>query len=145
MATRTVPGHWSGNLIKGVRNGSAVGSLVERTTHLVILARLDGTDAGSARQGFTRKLQHVPTAPLRNTLTYARGKEMAENDRLAQRLAIRVLFADPHSPGQRGTNENTKGLLRQYLPQGRALSGYTQRELKAIAHRWNTRPRKCLN
>lgn len=144
VASRTVPGHWEGDLLKGARNGSAVGTLVERTTRLVILARMEGTDAVSAREGFTRKLQHVP-APLRKTLTYDRGKEMAEHARLAQRLAIRVFFADPHSPWQRGTNENTNGLLRQYLPKGTDLSGYTQRELNAIAHRLNTRPRKCLD
>ena len=144
VATRTVPGHWEGDLIKGARNGSAVGSLVERTTRLVILARLDGTDALSAREGFIRKLKHVPT-PLRKTLTYDRGKEMAEHEHLAHRLAIRVYFADPHHPWQRGTNENTNGLLRQYLPKGTNLSGYTQRELNVIAHRLNTRPRKCLN
>ena len=144
VATRTVPGHWEGDLLKGVRNGSAVGTLVERTTRLVLLARMDGTDATSARQGFTKKLRHVP-APLRKTLTYDRGKEMAEHERLAERLAIRVFFADPHSPWQRGTNENTNGLLRQYLPKGTDLSSYTQRELNAIAHRLNTRPRKCLH
>ena len=144
VASRTVPGHWEGDLIKGARNGSAVGTLVERTTRLVILARMEGTDAVSAREGFTRKLRHVP-APLRKTLTYDRGKEMAEHARLAQRLAIQVFFADPHSPWQRGTNENTNGLLRQYLPKGTDLSAYTQRELNTIAHRLNTRPRKCLN
>ena len=144
VAARTVPGHWEGDLLKGARNGSAVGTLVERTTRLVILARMEGTDAGSACEGFTRKLRHVP-APLRKTLTYDRGKEMAEHERLAQRLAIQIFFADPHSPWQRGTNENTNGLLRQYLPKGTDLSGYTQRELNAIAHRLNTRPRKCLD
>ena len=144
VAARTVPGHWEGDLIKGARNGSAVGTRVERTTRLVILARMEGTDAVSAREGFTRKLRYVP-APLRKTLTYDRGKEMAEHERLAQRLAIQLFFADPHSPWQRGTNENTNGLLRQYLPKGTDLSGYTQRELNAIAHRLNTRPRKCLN
>jgi IS30 family transposase len=144
VATRTVPGHWEGDLIKGARNGSAVGTLVERTTRLVLLARMDGTDAWSAYQGFTKKLRQVP-APLRKTLTYDRGKEMAEHERLAQRLAIQVFFADPHAPWQRGTNENTNGLLRQYLPKGTDLSGYTQRELNAIAHRLNTRPRKCLH
>ena len=141
VAARTVPGHWEGDLLKGARNGSAVGTLVERTTRLVILARMDGTDAGSACEGFTRKLRHVP-ATLRKTLTYDRGKEMAEHERLAQRLAIQIFFADPHSPWQRRTNENTNGLLRQYLPKGTDLSGYTQRELNAIAHRLNTRPRK---
>ena len=144
VAARTVPGHWEGDLIKGARNGSAVGTLVERTTRLVILARMEGTDAGSARAGFTKKLRHVP-APLRKTLTYDRGKEMAEHERLAQRLALQIFFADPYSPWQRGTNENTNGLLRQYLPKGTDLSGYTQRDLNAIAHRLNTRPRTCLN
>jgi len=144
VATRTVPGHWEGDLIKGARNGSAVGTLVERTSRLVLLARMEGTDATSAREGFTKKLRHVP-ALLRKTLTYDRGKEMAEHERLAQRLAIRIFFADPYSPWQRGTNENTNGLLRQYLPKGTNLSGYTQRELNAIAHRLNTRPRKCLD
>jgi IS30 family transposase len=144
VVPRTVPGHWEGDLIKGARNGSAVGTLVERTTRLVILARMEGTDARSARQGFTKKLRHVP-APWRKALTYDRGKEMAEHERLAERLAIQIFFADPDSPWQRGTNENTNGLLRQYLPKGTDLSGYTQRELNAIAHRLNTRPRKCLN
>ena len=143
VATRTVPGHWEGDLLKGARNGSAVGTLVERTTRLVLLAKMDGTDATSAYQGFTKKFRHVP-APLRKTLTYDRGKEMAEHERLAQRLAIQIYFSDPHSPWQRGTNENTNGLLRQYLPKGTDLSRYTQRELNAIALRLNTRPRKCL-
>ena len=144
VATRTVPGHWEGDLIKGARNGSAVGTLVERTTRLVLLARMEGTDARRAREGFTKTLRHVP-ALLRKTLTYDRGKEMAEHERLAERLNIRVFFADPYSPWQRGTNENTNGLLRQYLPKGTDLSGDTQRELNAIAHRLNTRPRKCLH
>ena len=144
VATRIVPGHWEGDLIKGARNGSAVGTLVERTTRWVIRARMEGTDATSARQGFTKKLRHVP-ALLRKTLTYDRGKEMAEHEQLTQRLAIQIFCADPYSPWQRGTNENTNGLLRQYLPKGTDLSGYTQRELNAIAYRLNTRPRKCLN
>ena len=144
VMTRTVPGHWEGDLIKGARNGSAVGTLVERPTRLVLLARMDGTDATSAREGFTKKLRHVP-ARLRKTLTYDRGNERAEHEQLAQRLAIQLVFADPYSPWQRGTHENTTGLLRQYLPKGTDLSGYPQRALKAIAHRLNTRPRKCLN
>jgi len=144
VATRIVPGHWEGDLLKGARNKSAIGTLVERTTRLVILARMEGTDATSARQGFTKKLRHVP-ASLRKTLTYDRGKEMAEHEQLAQRLAIQIFFADPHSPWQRGTNENTNGLLRQYLPKGTDLSTYTQRELNAIAYRLNMRPRKCLD
>ena len=123
MATGTVPGHWEGDLIKGARNRS---------------------DARSARECFTKKLRHVP-APLRKTLNYDGGKEMAEHEQLAQWLAIQIFFADPYSPWQRCRNQNTNGLLRQYLPKGTDLSGYTQRELNAITHRLNTRPRKCLD
>ena len=144
VATRTVPGHWEGDLITGARNGSAVGTLVERTTRVVILARREGTDARSARVGFTKTLRHVP-APLRKTLTDDRGKEMVEHEQLAQRLAIQIFVADPYRPWQRGTNENTHGLLRQYLPKGTDLSGYMQREVNAIAHRLNLRPRIWLN
>ncbi len=105
----------------------------------------DGRDrCHECREGFTKKLRHVP-ALLRKTLTYDRGNERAEHARLAERLAIRIFFADPYSPWQRGTNENTNGLLRKYLPKRTDLSGYTQRELNASAHRVNTRPRKCLN
>jgi transposase, IS30 family len=83
-------------------------------------------------------------ASLRKPLTDDRGKEMAEHEQLAHRLSLQVFFADPHNPWQRGTNEHTNGLLRQYLPKGTDVSTYTQRELNVIAHRLNTRPRKCL-
>jgi IS30 family transposase len=118
VATRIVPGHWEGDLIKGARNGSAVGTLVERTTRLVILPRMEGTDARSAREGFTKKLRHVP-ALLRKTLTYDRGKEMAEHERLTKRLAIQVFFADLYSPWQRGTNENTTSCCVSICPKAR--------------------------
>ena len=144
VTTRTVLGHWEGDVIQGTRNGSAVGTLVERTTRLVMLARMTRTDARSAREGCTKTLRHVP-ALLRKPLTYDRGKERAEHACWAERLAIRIVVADPYSPWQRGTNENTNGLLRQCLPKGTDLSGYTQRELNASAHRLNTRPRKCLD
>jgi hypothetical protein len=138
VATRTGPGQWEGDVLKGARNGSAVGTLVERTTRLGLLARMDGPEAASAY--FTRKLRRVP-APLRNTLTDDRGKEMVEHQRLAHRLAIQVFFTDPHSLWQRGSNEHTHGLLRQDLPKGTSLSGYTKRELNALAPRLNSRPR----
>ncbi|MEO8340866.1 MAG: IS30 family transposase, partial [Nitrospirota bacterium] len=145
VATRTVPGHWEGGLIKGARNGSAVGAVVDRTTRLVLPTRMEGTDARSACLWFTKKLRHVP-ALLRKTPTDARGNEMAKHKPLAQRLAIKLFVADPYSPWQRDTNENTHGLLRQYhLPKGTDLSGYTQRELNAIAHRLNACSRKCLS
>jgi transposase, IS30 family len=118
VATRTVPGHWEGDLIKGTRNGSAVGTLVERTTRLVILAKMHGTDATSARAGFTKNLHPVP-ALLRKTLTYDRGKEMAEHEQLAQRLAIQIFFADPYSPWQRGTNENIVACCASTCPRAR--------------------------
>jgi len=101
VATRTVPGHWECDLLKGTRNRSAVGTLVERTTRLVILAKMTGTDATSARQGFTKKLQPVP-AMLRKTLTYNRGKEMAAHEQLAKRLAIRVFLPIRIVPGNGG-------------------------------------------
>ena len=144
VAPRTVPGHWEGDLIKGARKGSAVGTRVERTTRLVLRAKMDGTDATSARAGFTNNLRPVP-ALLRKTLTDDRGNERAEHEPLAQRRAIHIFFAAPYSPWPRGTNANTNGLLRQSLPTGTDLSGYTQRELNASAHRLNTRPRTCLN
>jgi IS30 family transposase len=132
VATRTVPGHWEGDLLNGTRNRSAVGTLGERTTRLVILAKMTGTDATRARQGFTKKCRHVPPM-LRKSLPYDREKERAEHEPRAKRLVIRVFFADPHSPWQRGTNENTNGLLRQYVPKGTDLSRYIQRELNASA------------
>ena len=143
VVTRTVPGHWEGDLLKGARNGSAVGTLVERTTRLVILARMEGTDATSARRGFTKKLRHVP-ALLRKTLTYDRGKEMAEHERLAQRLAIQLFFADPHSPWQRGGIENANGLLRRDMPRKTRLSDYTDDDVEDVIWNLNSTPRKCL-
>ena len=104
------------------------------------LAGSHGRD-GCARayQDFTKTLGHVPT-PLQKTLTYDRGEKLAEPERVAHRLSLQVCVVDPHSPWQRGPNEKTNGLLRQYLPKGTALSTNTQRELTAIAHRLNTRP-----
>ena len=120
VATRTVPGHWEGDLIKEAHNGSAVGTLVERTTRLVILARLEGTDARSACHGLTNKLEHM-RAPLRTTLTDDRGNEMAKHERLTYRHSIRVFFADLDSPWQRSTNENTKWAAAPVSAQGHQL------------------------
>ena len=103
MATRTVPARWEGDLLKGACDSSAVGTLVERTTRLALSARMERTDARSAREGFTKHLRHVP-ALLRKTLTYDRRKEMAARERFAQRVAIQVFFADSQSPWQRGTD-----------------------------------------
>jgi transposase, IS30 family len=140
---RQVAGHWEGDLLKGARNASAVGTLVERKSRFVLLAKVDGADAESVLDGFTRRLRTLPTR-LRKTLTYDQGKEMARHPELTERLHLRVYFADPHSPWQRPTNENTNGLLRQYLPKGMDLSTLSQRSLTQVATALNTRPRKCL-
>lgn len=141
--TRAVPGHWEGDLIKGAGNRSAVGTLVERTSRFIVLARMAGTDAEAALAGFTRALR--PLRPeLRKTLTYDQGKEMARHEELAQRLELRVYFADPHSPWQRPSNENANGLIREYLPKGLELSTISQAQLNALAERLNGRPRKVL-
>jgi transposase, IS30 family len=140
---RQVAGHWEGDLIKGAHNASAVGTLVERKSRFVLLAKVDRPDAESVLEGFTRRLRTLP-ASLRKTLTYDQGKEMARHQELAERLHLRVYFADPHSPWQRPTNENTNGLLREYLPKGMDFSALSQRYLTQVATALNTRPRKCL-
>ena len=140
---RLVPGHWEGDLIKGAGNRSSVGTLVERTSRKLVLVKLADAKAETARDGFAAGLLAVP-APLRLTLTYDQGKEMARHKELAALTGLRVYFADPHAPWQRGSNENTNGLLRQYLPKGTDLSVFSQAELDAIATRLNSRPRKTL-
>jgi len=144
VETRRVPGHWEGDLIKGRANRSAVGTLVERTTRLVLLARLPALDSHSVCGGFARRLQRVPQ-PLRKSLTYDQGREMARHELLRRRLKLQTYFADPHSPWQRGSNENTNGLLRQYLPKNADLARLSQRDLNAIGSLLNNRPRKTLN
>lgn len=144
IETRLVPGHWEGDLIIGAGNGSAIGTIVERMTRYLILVKMDGRDATSACKAFTRRMRTIPE-DLRKSLTYDRGKEMAEHKKPAKNLKLNVYFADPHSPWQRGSNENTNGLLRQYFPKGTDLSGYSQRELNRVADEMNGRPRKTLN
>ena len=138
---RLVPGHWEGDLIKGAANRSAVGTLVERSSRLVMLARMVGSTAQAALEGFTEALNRVHE-PMRKTLTYDQGKEMSRHRELTEQTGVKVYFADPHSPWQRGSNENTNGLLRQYLPKGTDLSGFSQNDLDTIAFKLNSRPRK---
>jgi len=137
---RVMPGHWEGDFIKGAGNKSSVGVLVERTSRLVLLAKMDDATAASALAGFTAKLNLI-AAPMRQTLTYDQGKEMARHAELTARTGVKVYFCDPHSPWQRGTCENTNGLLRQYLPKGSDLSTHSQADLDAIADSLNSRPR----
>ena len=140
---RLIPGHWEGDLIKGAYNRSAVGTLVERTTLFTGLSRMSDPSAEAALEGFSHVLNRIE-AQKRLSLTYDQGREMAEHQQLTEATGVKVYFADPHSPWQRGINENTNGLLRQYLPKGSDLSGFTQKELDAIAWTLNTRPRKSL-
>lgn len=160
VADRAVPGHWEGDLIIGL-NRSAVGTLVERTTRfamLVHLPREDGygivprTKNGPALAGYgavtmaealARTIITLPQQ-LRRSLTWDRGKELSDHARFSVSTGVKVYFADPKSPWQRGTNENTNGLLRQYFPKGTDLSRWDAEEIEAIAHTLNTRPRKTL-
>ena len=114
---RLIPGHCEGDLIKGAFNRSAVGTLVDRSSRLVMLVWMENASAAAALEGFSRILNDVPQ-PMRKSLTYDQGKEMSEHKQLSERTGVAVFFADPHSPWQRGSNENTNGLLRQYLPKG---------------------------
>ncbi|MDQ6983709.1 MAG: IS30 family transposase [Ghiorsea sp.] len=141
---RIIPGHWEGDLIKGARNASSIGTLVERTSLFVTLVKLDSATAKDVEQGFAHVLNRID-AQKRLSMTYDQGREMAWHKLLATETGIKVYFADPHSPWQRGRNENTNGLLRQYLPKGTDLSVCSQQELDEIAWKLNTRPRKSLN
>jgi len=140
---RAMPGHWEGDLIKGAGNKSAVGVLVERSSRLVLLAKMADATADSALAAFTLKFRSI-AEPMRKTLTYDQGKEMTRHKELAAATGLRVYFCDPHSPWQKPTCENTNGLLRDYLPKGADLSVYTQDELDAIADSMNNRPRRTL-
>jgi transposase, IS30 family len=140
---RLMPGHWEGDLIKGARNQSAVGTLVCRKTLFVMLVKMDGSTAVDALNGFELAFSPLPPE-ARKTLTYDQRKEMALHKKLAESTGLKIYFADPHSPWQRGICENTNGLIRQYLPKGTDLSVYSQRELDHFAWELNTRPRKTL-
>ena len=138
-----MPGHWEGDLIKGANNRSAVGVLVERSTRLVLLCRMPDASAESALAAFTAKLRQV-APPMRQTLSYDQGKEMARHRELAPATGVRVYFCDPHSPWQRGSCENTNGLLRQFLPKGTDLGIHDQAALDSIADLMNNRARETL-
>ena len=140
---RAIPGHWEGDLIAGSKN-SYIATLVERRTRYVMLAKVGNKDAGSVVTALTQQVRHLPRE-LRRSLTWDRGKEMADHKRLTLTTDLDIYFCDPQSPWQRGTNENTNRLLRQYFPKGTDLSVHTQAQLDAIARELNERPRKTLN
>lgn len=144
VADRSVPGHWEGDLILGKGRSSALGTLVERTTRTVILVRLKNKKAPSVRKAFARAVRTLPTT-LKKSLTYDRGWEMAEHKRFTMDTDMQVYFAHPKSPWERGTNENTNGLIRQFFPKGTDFSKVPYHRIKRAEFLLNTRPRKVLD
>lgn len=140
---RAVPGHWEGDLLCGSKN-SQIATLVERQSRYLMLVKLSGKDTGTVTNALIKNARKLPHE-LYKSLTWDRGKEMAGHKRFTLATDIQVYFCDPHHPWQRGTNENTNGLLRQYFPKGIDLSPYSQAKLSAIARKLNERPRKTLN
>jgi len=141
---RAVPGHWEGDLIIGKNHKSALGTLVERTTRFLILVPIKGKDAKSVRESFSEVFNELEP-DLRLSMTYDRGLEMAEHKTLTEETGVKVYFCDPHSPWQRGTNENTNGLIRQYFPKKTDFTKVPLDRIKWVQERLNTRPRKVLN
>ena len=139
---RAVPGHWEGDLLFGSKN-SQIATLVERQTRYVMLVKVGGKDTQTVINALIKSARRLPQE-LYKSLTWDRGKEMADHQRFTLATDIKVYFCDPHNPWQRGTNENTNGLLRQYFPKGMDLSGFSQAKLNAVARRLNERPRKTL-
>jgi IS30 family transposase len=140
---RAVPGHWEGDLLAG-SGSSRIATLVERHSRYVLLVRLLGRDSASVVQALIRQVRRLPKE-LRRSLTWDRGAEMAQHRAFSVATDTQVYFCDPRSPWQRGSNENTNGLLRQYFPKGTNLSSFSQRQLDVVANKLNTRPRETLN
>jgi IS30 family transposase len=141
---RAVPGHWEGDLIIGAGNKSAIGTLVERATRFVMLLHLpDGYGPGQVAAAMTQAMGGLPDA-LRRSLTWDQGMEMAGHAQIAVAADLDIYFCDPHSPWQRGSNENTNGLLRQYFPKGTNLAAHSREHLQSVADELNSRPRKTL-
>ena len=142
VADRAIPGHWEGDLLRGARN-SHVATLVERHSRYCLLVKVSGKDTATVVAALSQHVLQLPEA-LRLSLTWDRGLEMAQHKHFTIATDMKVYFCDPQSPWQRGSNENTNGLLRQYLPKKADLSSFSQSDLDAIALRLNTRPRQTL-
>lgn len=140
---RTVPGHWEGDLIMGKDHKSAIGTIVERQTRYVLLVNLKSKDAKSVRKAFAKKLKEIPVS-LTKTMTYDRGKEMTEHAKFTIDTGIKVFFCDPHSPWQRGTCENTNGLIRNFFPKGTDFGTIDRKKLQWVQEALNERPRQTL-
>ena len=143
VADRAIPGHWEGDLLLG-RHWSQVATVVERATRFTVLVALDGRDMTTVSAGLAREMTRLPEQ-IRKSLTWDRGMELADHKTVTVNTGLEVYFADPRSPWQRGTNENTNRLLRQYLPKGQTMAHLTQDDLNAIAAKLNSRPRKTLD
>ena len=144
VASRTVPGHWEGDLIIGRNRCSALGTLVERTTRTVILVPLKNREAETVRMSFAKEVKQLPKQ-LRLSLTCDQGREMAEHKLFTKETKTKVYFAHPASPWERGTNENTNGLIRQFFPKGTDFNKVPRKEIKRVQRLLNGRPRKTLN
>lgn len=144
VAERTIPGHWEGDLIMGKYKRSALGTLVERTTRKTLLVPLKQKDAQSVRNAYAHTLRSLPKE-MAKTLTYDQGKEMSEHKQFTIDTGIQVYFSHPGSPWERGTNENTNGLIRQYFPKGTDFSKVSHREIRRVERELNDRPRKVLH
>lgn len=144
VADRSVPGHWEGDLIIGEGHHSALGTLVERTTRTTLLIPLKDKDAESVRKAFARRVKCLPRQ-MKLSMTYDRGGEMAQHKLFTKETKMKVYFADPQSPWQRGTNENTNGLIRQYFPKGTDFTTVTDYQIRKVQNLLNGRPRKVLN
>ena len=140
---RAVPGHWEGDLIVGARSASYIATLVERRSRYLLLVKINDCTAEHVAWALAAKMRTLPTA-LRRSLTWDRGREMAQHQQFSLATNMAVYFCDPQSPWQRGSNENTNGLLRQYFPKGTDLSVHSQRHLDAVAKQMNQRPRETL-
>lgn len=139
---RAVPGHWEGDLLIGARH-SQIATLVERHSRFVLLVKLQGKDSASVVSALAQQMQQLP-AELRKSVTWDRGTEMAQHKAFTVATDIDVYFCDPQSPWQRGSNENTNGLLRQYFPDGMNLASLSQQDLDQVALELNQRPRQTL-